>query len=161
MDKPVLGTNLLCQVGILVNDIEKTSKDWAEFLGVEPPEIQITGEESEARTKYLGARSGARAKLAFFHAGPQVDIELIEPDKDPASTWRHDLDANGEGFHHIAFVVKGMGEKITACETAGYKLVQTGEYSGGRYAYIDANEKLKLVLELLENDEPVSKADAC
>jgi hypothetical protein len=157
-NKPILGTNLLCQVGILVNDIEKTSKDWAEFLGVEPPEIQITAEESDARTKYRGAPSEARAKLAFFHVGPQVDIELIEPDKDPASTWRHDLDANGEGFHHTAFVVQGMREKIAACETAGYTLLQTGEYTGGRYAYIDANEKLKLVLELLENDGPASKA---
>ncbi|MDR3173166.1 MAG: VOC family protein [Treponema sp.] len=156
MDKSILGTNLLCQVGILVNDIEKTSKEWAEFLGVETPEIQITAEAGEAQTKYLGGPSRARAKLAFLHVGPQVDIELIEPDKDPASTWRHDLDANGEGFHHIAFVVQGMKEKITACETAGYKLLQTGEYTGGRYAYIDANEKLKLVLELLENDALIS-----
>jgi 4-hydroxyphenylpyruvate dioxygenase-like putative hemolysin len=160
MSTPVLGTNLLCQVGILVNDIEKTSKDWAEFLGVEPPAIQITGDVNEAETQYLRARSEARAKLAFFHVGPDVDVELIEPDKDPASTWRHDLDANGEGFHHIAFVVKGMKEKIAACEKTGYKLLQTGEYTGGRYAYIDANEKLKLVLELLENDGPAEKADA-
>ncbi|MDR0561263.1 MAG: VOC family protein [Spirochaetaceae bacterium] len=152
MDKPILGTNLLCQVGILVQDIEKTSNDWAAFLGVEPPEIQITGDVQEARTKYLGSSSEARAKLAFFHAGPNVDIELIEPDKNPASTWRHDLDANGEGFHHIAFVVKGMKEKISICETKGFKLLQTGEYTGGRYAYIDANQTLKLALELLEND---------
>lgn len=152
MNNPILGTSLLCQVGVLVNDIEKTSKDWAEFLGVEPPEIQLTGEEREARTKYLAAPSEARAKLAFFHVGPNVDVELIEPDKNPASTWRRDLDANGEGFHHIAFVVNGMREKIAACGKAGYTLLQTGEYTGGRYAYIDANEKLKLVLELLEND---------
>ncbi|MDR2246564.1 MAG: VOC family protein [Treponema sp.] len=160
MSNPILGTNLLCQVGILVNDIEKTSKDWAEFLGVEPPEIQLTAEEKEAQTKYLGAPSTARAKLAFFHVGPQVDIELIEPDKDPASTWRHDLDANGEGFHHIAFVVQGMKEKIAACERTGYTLLQTGEYTGGRYAYINANETLKLVLELLENDGPAETAGA-
>jgi hypothetical protein len=152
MRNPVLGTNLLCQVGILVNDIEKAGKDWAAFLGVEPPEIQITGDIQEAQTKYLEEPSESRAKLAFFHVGSNVDIELIEPDKNPASTWRHDLDANGEGFHHIAFVVKGMKDKIEACGKQGYKLLQTGEYTGGRYAYIDANEKLKLVLELLEND---------
>ncbi|GMO13200.1 MAG: VOC family protein [Treponemataceae bacterium] len=152
MGEPILGTNLLCQVGILVHDIEKTSKDWAAFLGVAPPEIQVTGDVNEAQTKYLGESSEARSKLAFFHVGPNVDIELIEPDKNPASTWRHDLDANGEGFHHIAFVVKGMKEKITVCGKSGFKLLQTGEYIGGRYAYIDANEKLKLVLELLEND---------
>jgi hypothetical protein len=152
MGEPILGTNLLCQVGILVHDIEKTKKEWAAFLGVEPPAVQITGDVDEAQTKYLGARSEARSKLAFFHVGPNVDIELIEPDKNPNSTWRHDLDANGEGFHHIAFVIKGMKEKIEICGKAGFNLLQTGEYTGGRYAYIDANEKLKLVLELLEND---------
>jgi hypothetical protein len=151
MSNPILGTNALCQVGILVHDIEKTSKDWAEFLGVEAPPINLTGDINEAQTKYLGQPSEARAKLAFFHVGDNVDIELIEPDKNP-STWRHDLDANGEGFHHIAFVVKGMKEKIEICGKQGFKLLQTGEYPGGRYSYIDANEKLKLVLELLEND---------
>jgi hypothetical protein len=152
MGNPILGNNLLCQVGILVHDIEKTRREWAAFLGVEPPEIQITGDVNEAQTKYLGKSSEARSKLAFFHVGPQVDIELIEPDKNPNSTWRHDLDANGEGFHHIAFFVKGMKENIAVCEKQGFKLLQTGEYTGGRYAYIDAKDSLKLVLELLEND---------
>jgi hypothetical protein len=152
MGNPLLGNNLLCQVGILVNDIEKTRKEWAAFLGVEPPPVQITGDVNEAQTKYLGKSSEARSKLAFFHVGPNVDVELIEPDKNPDSTWRHDLDANGEGFHHIAFFVKGMKDNIAACEKAGFKLLQTGEYTGGRYAYIDAKQSLKLVLELLEND---------
>ena len=151
MGNPVLGTNVVCQIGILVDDIEKTSKDWAAFLGVEPPEIIVTGDINEAQTKYLDDPSEARAKLAFFHVGENMDIELIEPDKNP-STWRHSLDVNGEGFHHIAFVVKGMKEKIEICGKQGFKLLQTGEYTGGRYAYIDANDKLKLILELLEND---------
>ena len=151
MGNPILGTNMVCQIGILVQDIEKTSKEWAAFLGVESPEIIVTGDIQEAQTKYLGEPSEARAKLAFFHVGENVDIELIEPDRGP-STWRHDLDANGEGFHHIAFIIKGMKEKIEICGKQGFKLLQTGEYTGGRYAYIDANEKLKLVLELLEND---------
>jgi hypothetical protein len=151
MGNPVLGTNLLCQIGVLVNDIEKTAADWAVFLGVEKPQIVLTGGMEEAQTKYLGKGSEARSKLAFFNVGENITVELIEPDKSP-STWRHDLDKNGEGFHHIAFVVKGMKDKIEACEKQGFKLLQTGEYSGGRYAYIDANEKLKLMLELLEND---------
>ena len=31
------------------------------------------------------------------------------------------------------------------------KLLQTGGWDGGRYAYLDANDQLKVVLELLEN----------
>jgi hypothetical protein len=152
MGTPLLGTEVVTQVGLLVHDIEKTRLEWAKFLGVEPPPVQDCGDTDEAQTRYLGQPSKATAKLAFFHVGPNVDVELIEPDKDPNSTWRHDLDANGEGFHHIAFVIKGMKEKIAVLEKNNFKLLQTGEYTGGRYAYIDANDPLKLVLELLEND---------
>jgi len=149
--EPILGTNVVTQIGILVHDIEKTSAEYAKFLGVENPGWIITGPPEEAQTEYMSKPSRARAKLAFFHVGPNVDIELIEPDMEP-STWRHDLDKNGEGFHHIAFVIKGMKEKVALLTQNGIPLVQKGEYTGGRYAYHDANDALKVVLELLEND---------
>ena len=37
MDKSILGTRIVTQVGILVNDIEKSCQDFADFLGVENP----------------------------------------------------------------------------------------------------------------------------
>ena len=147
----ILGTNVVTQIGLLVNDIDKTGEAFAKFLGCEKPAWFWTGTREEAQTEYLGKPSEARSKLMFFHVGPNVDIELIEPDHEP-STWRHDLDQNGEGFHHIAFVIKGMKEKNAALELSGMPLLQKGEYTGGRYAYHDANDALKLVLELLEND---------
>ena len=152
MVAPMLGTNVVTQVAILVHDIEKAKVDWANFLGVDPPQVIVTGTREEAETEYMGQPSEARAKLAFFNVGPQLDIELIEPDKDPNSTWRADLDKNGEGFHHIAFVVKGMKEVCAKLAENSMPLIMKGEYTGGRYAYIDANEKLKMTLELLEND---------
>jgi methylmalonyl-CoA/ethylmalonyl-CoA epimerase len=151
MSAPLLGTNVVTQIGLLVNDIEKSMKDFAKFLGVPNPTYIITDVEEVAGTQYLGKPSKARAKLSFFHVGPNVDIELIEPDHEP-STWRHDLDAHGEGFHHIAFVVKDMKEKNAILEKNGMPLLQKGEYTGGRYAYHDATKTLKMVLELLEND---------
>lgn len=151
MSQPILGNNIVTQIGILVHDIEKSSKVFAEFFGVEVPQWSLTDIQEKAQTQFMGKPSNARAKLAFFHAGPQLDIELIEPDHEP-STWRQDLDKNGEGFHHIAFVIKGMKDNIKKLEQRGMTLLQTGEYTGGRYAYIDANDSLKMVLELLEND---------
>jgi len=58
----------------------------------------------------------------------------------------------GEGVHHIAFVINGMKEKIEICQRNGMPLLQKGEYTGGRYAYIDAKDSLKTIIELLEND---------
>jgi methylmalonyl-CoA/ethylmalonyl-CoA epimerase len=147
-----LGSTVVTQVGMVVRDIEKTAKDWAELLGVPVPPIIVTDPMDKAQTVYRGKPSPARAKLAFFHLGPQVDLELIEPDGNP-STWQECLDKNGEGVHHIAFNVKGMKEQTEALAARGLMCVQKGEYTGGRYAYCDAGDnRFKVVFELLEND---------
>jgi CHAD domain-containing protein len=152
MEKNILGTDLVTQIGILVNDIEQAAQDYADLLGVEKPEIVITATEDIAKTVYKGNPTPARTKQAFFHVGPNIDIELLEPDHEPSS-WRHDLDTYGEGIHHIAFNIKGMRKVVEAFERNGMKEIQKGEWVGGRYSYIDAKETLKLTLELLENDD--------
>lgn len=150
MTKPMLDTQIIAQVGILVHDIEKTAQKMADFFGMDKPPIIETGPLEEAQTVYNGKPSEARAKLAFFRMG-QLDLELIEPDHHP-STWREHLDKNGEGVHHIAFHIKGMQETVDRLEAAGYPLQQKGEYTGGRYAYVDTTPDLKVLIELLEND---------
>ena len=151
MKSNILGTKLITQIGILVHDIEKTSQAYAQFFGVEKPQCTITDEVDKAQTQYRGQPSDARAKLAFFDMG-SLQLELIEPDHNP-STWRESLNKNGEGPHHIAFIIKGMKEKIVVLERDGMPLLQKGEYSGGRYAYIDTLRDLKVIIELLENED--------
>lgn len=151
MGDNIMGTNLVTQIGILVNDIDVVAKDYAEFLGVDVPDIYMTDTEDIAQTNYLGKPTSARTKQAFFHVGPNLDIELLEPDKEP-STWRHDLDTYGEGIHHIAFVINGMKKVVSALGMKGFKEIQKGEWVGGRYSYIDTTDKLKVLVELLEMD---------
>ena len=152
MEKNMLGTDIVTQIGILCHDIDKTAQDYADLLGVEKPQIVMTGTPDIAKTMYMGEATPARTKQAFFHVGPNVDIELLEPDQHP-STWRHDLDTYGEGIHHIAFVINGMRKIVEKFERNGMKEIQKGEWIGGRYSYIDAKETLKLTLELLEIDK--------
>ena len=150
MDKGFLGNNVIMQIGIVVRDVEKTSREFAEFFGIPVPKWSLTDPMDKAQTRFRGAPSPARAKLAFMKFG-SLDIELIEPDHEP-STWREDLDRKGECVHHIAFKIKGMKEKLADLSQEGIPLVQSGEYTGGRYAYVDANKDLKVLIELLEND---------
>jgi hypothetical protein len=103
-----------------------------------------------ARTEYQGAPTPARAKLAFFHLG-QVDLELIEPIDEP-STWKDQLDQHGDSLHHIAFQIQGMPQQLAYLSAKGIPLVQRGEYTGGRYAYMDGGPRLGAILELLESD---------
>ncbi len=151
MEKGILGTKIVTQIGFVVNDIEKTSQAFADFLGVEKPQWSLTDTIDKTHGEFNGQPCPARAKLAFFHVGETLDIELIEPDETP-SVWRNVLNEKGEGVHHIAFVINGMKEKILALEANGMKLMQRGEYTGGRYAYIDCVDQLKTIVELLEND---------
>lgn len=151
MENNLLGTNIVVQVGVLVHDIEKTGADFAAVLGMEKPGWSWTGTLDEAQTEYRGKPSEARAKLMFFPVGGNLKIELIEPDNRP-STWRDDLNKNGEGVHHLAFNIKGMKETVARLEANGIPLIQKGEYPGGRYAYLDSNKPLKTLIELLEND---------
>ncbi|OUM95499.1 MAG: lactoylglutathione lyase [Thermobacillus sp. ZCTH02-B1] len=150
MAEGVLGTRVVTQIGILVRDIEKAAQAWADFLGIGKPPIIVTDTVDIAKTEYRGASTPARAKLAFLDAG-QVQIELIEPDEAP-SVWREHLERYGEGPHHIAFVIDGMKEKVMKLEGLGMPLIQKGEYTGGRYAYMDTFPQLKVMVELLEND---------
>ena len=148
---PLFGTEKCTQLGYLVQDIEKTVEDYAKFLGVPVPPITCTGEYEEAHTEYLGKPTKARCKQAFFDY-EDLQLELIEPDEEP-SVWRQALDENGDGFHHIAFQIHDMEEKIKLGESMGMKLLHRGRWNEGHYAYLDASDTLHTIVELLENGD--------
>jgi len=150
MTEAALGTDLIVQVGLVVADVEATARAWSEILGLPMPEIRITDAYDFAGTEYEGAPTSARARMAFFNMG-QVDIELLEPIGEP-STWNDQLRRHGPSLHHIAVEVAGMPERRAYLEGRGVKLIQRGEFVGGRYAYFDSLAKLGTILELLEHD---------
>jgi methylmalonyl-CoA/ethylmalonyl-CoA epimerase len=142
----------IVQIAIVVRDVEKYAKSYAEFFGVDVPKIIISETEDKAKTRYLGRPTKARVKQAFFRFD-NVTLELLEPVGGP-STWKEFLDSNGEGVHHIAFEIKGMDDRIAQMQDRGATLIQEGRwttYTGGRYAYFDSNAQLAVILELLEN----------
>jgi methylmalonyl-CoA/ethylmalonyl-CoA epimerase len=150
MSEAPLGTTRIRQIGIVVKDIEAKARAWSQLLGLPMPEITVTAPVEVAQTEYRGERSSAQAKLAFFHLGP-LDIELIEPIGAP-STWQDQLNQHGDSVHHIAFQIAGMGDTLADLDAQGLPLVQRGEYTGGRYAYVDGGAQLGTIVELLEND---------
>lgn len=152
MSKPIEDTRLV-QIGFLVKDIEKTKKQFARFFDVPEPETVNSGEYEVTKTEYRGEPAPrAKCYMTFFYFG-DLQMELIQPNEEP-SLWREHLEQFGEGIHHISFQVKGMQKTISACEEWGMKLLQKGEYrrGNGRYAFLDALDDLKVVVELLESD---------
>ncbi|MCR5475349.1 MAG: VOC family protein [Lachnospiraceae bacterium] len=148
----VLGTHLIAQVGFIVEDVEKTKKEWADFLGLPVPETQPIGDYEVTQTRYRGEPAPeAYCYMAFFDVNPGLQIELIQPNDKP-STWRDFLNEKGEGMHHLAFSVKDSAARVADAEAAGLKLIQHGTYGdgGGEYNYLEAPH-LKCIIELLES----------
>ena len=148
----VVGTNLLAQVGFVVNDIEETKKKWAAFLGVDVPPTISAGKYEVTQTTFEGEPAPeAESLLAFFDVGPGLQLELIQPNEAP-STWRNFLNEHGEGMHHVAFKVNDSKIAIANAEANGLKLVQHGLYgdASGEYNYLEAPD-LKCIVELLES----------
>jgi methylmalonyl-CoA/ethylmalonyl-CoA epimerase len=145
------GSNIVCQVGLIVRDVERSAEAYSQVFGMPKPTAIITDEADVAKTTYKGEPTNARAKLAFFNMG-QVSLELIEPIGGP-STWQEFLDDKGEGVHHIAFRVKGTDEVVALLGEQGIGVVQQGYYTGGMYTYVDSAPALGVILELLEDLE--------
>jgi methylmalonyl-CoA/ethylmalonyl-CoA epimerase len=151
MEKSIMGTSVVTQIAVIVHDLDKTAQDYADLLGVEKPEFSLSPTIDISKAEYYGQPTAARVKQAFFNVGPNLVIELLEPDHEPSS-WRHDLDTYGEGIHHIAFNIDGMRQVVQKFERNGIKEIQKGQWETGRYSYLDSKDVLKLTLELLEHD---------
>jgi catechol 2,3-dioxygenase-like lactoylglutathione lyase family enzyme len=151
MSSQGLNADMICQVGFIVRDIERTAQKFCEVFGFPKPPIMVTPGYERAKTTYQGQPSDATAKLAFFNTG-QLQIELIEPDEKP-SVWRDFLDAHGEGVHHIAFRVPDTERATRYLDEHGIPVLQQGLYSdgSGMYTYVDSAPVLGVMLELLEN----------
>jgi catechol 2,3-dioxygenase-like lactoylglutathione lyase family enzyme len=150
MDGQPFGRVRIAQIGVIVDDIDRASQAWADVFGLPVPPVTLTDTVELAHTEYRGQPTPARAKLAFFRF-ENIDVELIEPVGEP-STWRDQLDEHGCSLHHIAVRIGGMADRLAYLDAKGISLIQRGEYTGGRYAYLDAGDSLGLILELLEND---------
>ena len=147
MEKNILGTTLVCQVAIVVADAERAASRFAELIGVEPPRVFVANEDGSDTVTYRGEPSRGRVKLAFFKM-ENLDLEFIEPTEDP-TTWKEFLDTKGQGVHHIAFKARNrMLDTAAKLETFGYPLIQHGD----RYAYVESEGDLGVILELLDID---------
>ena len=147
--QPLLGTRQVCQIAVVVRDIEKSAKAYAEFFGLPVPPITITEPGLKVNQTYRGQPSDARCKLAFFQLD-NTEIELTQPLGGPSS-WQDTLDEKGECIHHIAFQVTDTAGKTRQLAAQGIPLLhQGGDPQTGQFSYFDARATLGLIFETLE-----------
>ena len=145
------------QIAFVVDDVETHLKMFATLFGIEAPSTNITGSFEETQSLYLGAPTEGRAKVGYIPL-ENILLEFIEPVDGP-SIWADFLEKNGNGIHHLAFIVDGCSSRLlTIWKTSVcrfYKKVSLPRpqmLPSGKYAYLQGLEKLGFDVELLEFD---------
>jgi hypothetical protein len=153
--KSLLPHNAL-KIAFVVDDVEKHLAMFAQLFGVETPASSVTGPYEETQSLYRGEPTDGRAKVGFIPL-ENILLEFIEPIEGP-SVWQDCLEQNGNGVHHIAFIIGGIEHVIRELEDFGLPLLQNGNFPaladapGGRYAFLQGLDKLGFDVELLEFD---------
>jgi methylmalonyl-CoA/ethylmalonyl-CoA epimerase len=138
----------ICQIGIIVKDLEQKIKHWADILWLGIPEIITVDEHEKSGATYKGKPTLARTRLAIFDLG-DLCIELLEPIGSP-STWDDFAKSNEQGIHHIAFATENTDKEVRFYRGKNLDVLQQGDFGTGKYTYLDTFEKLGTVIELLE-----------
>ena len=136
--KPVFSKfSKIDQIGIVVKDVEKYAKFYEKVFGVEPfPTVE-------------SAINSAKLKIVLFELS-EVEIELIQV-VEGESIHSKFLEEKGEGLHHLGFFVKDIEKELARLEKEGIKVLERGGVPGMvKFAYLDTEKTLGVVLELIE-----------
>jgi methylmalonyl-CoA/ethylmalonyl-CoA epimerase len=136
----------LCQVAIVVKNIDETVKFYTEVFGIGPFEIR---EVEFPNATYYGQKAGYRGKRAFAKLGP-VTLEIIELIE--GRTVHEDfLKEKGEGLHHIGFAVQDLKRCEEEAKKLGLKVIQgMKREDGSGFAYLDSDRIGGAMFELIQ-----------
>ena len=129
--------NKIHHVGVVTDDLERTSKLFTEKLGCVPNRIQ------EADTGW--------AKVLFIRLG-DVEIEFTEP-YDPENYYYKLLKKNGTCFSHLAFSVDDTGKAGKHFVDKGVKFLEgfgPGTYTprGYEILFLDPEETEGMMIQV-------------
>jgi len=127
------------QIGIVVKDMEATMKSYEKMFGIEPfPTVE-------------SAVDSAKLKIGLFQLG-EVQIELIQV-LGGETIHSKFLEKRGEGLHHLGFFVEDIEKELARLEKGGIKVLERGTVLGVvKFAYLDTEKTLGVVLELIQLD---------
>jgi 4-hydroxyphenylpyruvate dioxygenase-like putative hemolysin len=142
----VIDPKSVCQIALVVDDIELAARNYAELFGVQVPNIFTIPPEEEAHTRFRGQPTATRARLCVFDLG-QVVLELTEADKEPSS-WKEFHEERGQGVHHIGFKVVDRQTVIDYFSAKGAGVRHYGEYTGGNYTFVDSEKAFGVLINI-------------
>jgi catechol 2,3-dioxygenase-like lactoylglutathione lyase family enzyme len=145
MQKPVFSK--IAQVSFIVKNVDEMVRKYNYTLGIGPWKIWEFGPDTVNDMAIHGKRSDYRMRLALAKIG-DIDIELIQP-RDDKSIYADFLKTNGEGFHHLAYIVEDFDKLMQYMEKIGIKVSMSGNWCGKHiWVYLTTENDIKHIVEL-------------
>jgi methylmalonyl-CoA/ethylmalonyl-CoA epimerase len=135
---------------LVVRDIEKAAKTMEALdIGPYPPFLGGPGMSFAGKTVH-GEPSDYDMDLRLTRTDlGGLTIELIQPLKGP-SIYDEFLEKNGEGLHHLAFMVEDFDTEVADMEKKGFKVIQTGAMPNTKWAYLEPEGSGGIIIELCQ-----------
>ncbi|MDO8490736.1 MAG: VOC family protein [Dehalococcoidia bacterium] len=139
----------LRHVGFLVDDVRKTADFYVSAFGIGPFRTWEVG-FFDVRVRG-GAPQSFTTRISLARMG-EAELELVES---------HPMAGNAAFFdevkretvgcmHHLAFTVPNLEEAVAGFKQAGIDVLMAGQFTGGRFAYLDSEAKTGILYELME-----------
>jgi methylmalonyl-CoA/ethylmalonyl-CoA epimerase len=137
------------QIGILVKDLERTTRLLSSLFGLGPFHFIEWPDRSDSKYYYRGTEQHIKNRQAFLQVGP-LELEFIQLLEGDRNAFREFLDQKGEGIHHVLFEVDDIDAVIATLSKAGVGVLQsgTGIRPGTRWALLDTQDLVGFLLEL-------------
>ena len=142
----------ITQIALVVRDLDATVERYHGLFGIGPWHFYTYGKPLVRAMSYRGEPADYRMRLALSYFGPtRVElIELVEGD----TVYGDFVEAHGYGVQHLGVLVDDMGAALREAADFGYEMTMDGSGFGldgdGHYAYLDTEEDLGFVLELIQ-----------
>jgi len=135
------------QIALVVKDVEKSAREWAELFNVPVPEIKDHSNHNNPDVTYRGKIADYGMRMAVIRTGNWV-IELSEP-TGGESTFQEFLDKHGEGVHHLGFEVGDKRDALVKeLEEKNYTMRQIGISSKTSWTIVDSEDRLGVNLNI-------------
>jgi hypothetical protein len=139
-----LGKEII-QVGILVRDVSEAAKKLEKLIGIGPFEIL---EPDYRDLTYRGKSGKFKVRIALARAGP-IQIELMQP-MYGETIYDEFAQRRGYGLHHLGIKTDNMEQSMKEMQEKGFRVIQSGNRPGVKWAYLSTEDQTDVIFELLE-----------
>ena len=150
MDERKIKLPRLCQVGVVVRDLDSAIENYRKLLGMEPSRVIERSPTAPGKKYYKGIEFDFFQRVALYDLG-DIEFEILQPFGE-ASALSDFLQEHGEGIHHVAFDTENFIETESHLEDCGAHKIQTGPTSRHpalQWGFFDTGRQLGTMIELV------------